>query len=708
MRRWMLAAIAVAIVGSLVGGSAAAQLEIPGYVVSDLQLISQESKEEWSEDWTGPIQGATILAWLAEHGYPALIRDFNGDGVIDELDTIELADLLGREYMDTTTPRGTTDVRLVLGLARYVAETYPNRFVLKIYDVGFAAEYAADEGMRFEPDAVDGIELVLKADPTIPTYELELTSGEGVIVGLEEEADRNTYLSGRSFLDDETAEGFTPIDLAWAEEDYWEPGLQGQVLETVAKMEDRLYAEFRGMWTPVEFMLALSPTEEHDVTSAPHECVDVAIGYDLTTTDLGDYGSVQVEECVTREGDVDTYTYTVTNVDFLFNGCGLCLFAVSKPIGLVTLAHSEPAPWLYSLYPTGWVWRLPTGSCGLLPGESAVFSVSVPGPTTDTWVIGLVSSCPTISVDGVYHPAELVPIKTTGPGMSHTEPGCPDLIVRYLDESCVCDPSAGMCQLTVWVNIHNIGSAPVTGSFDVVLMSPGHPGTDTKTYTPPPALTPGDFWTVKLDLSFPMEGDLCPAFYRVIVDPDPAPNGVIAECDEGNNALVREVDCFCDELEERGACCFPDGSCIEMLASDCSAAGGIEFHPGIPCGGIDCAPPVETCPDLVCEIGQMSCRNIGAVAPLWEVSVEVIVTNVGSATVDDPIYVGASLDCGSDSTVLFDTLDPGDVTTANFIFTCGPNQPGCHDVTAVVDDPDFIDECDEDNNESDSATVCCR
>ena len=77
--------------------AAVAQLEsFPGLILTDMQLISQESLPHWTPQWTGPIQAATIAAWFAEHGYPALMQDYNGDGVIDELDTIELADIFGR------------------------------------------------------------------------------------------------------------------------------------------------------------------------------------------------------------------------------------------------------------------------------------------------------------------------------------------------------------------------------------------------------------------------------------------------------------------------------------------------------------------------------------------------------------------------------------------------------------------------------------
>lgn len=621
MKRCHLIVLATVGIVLAFGWLALAPPEIPGYVVSDLQLISQESKPVWSEEWTGPIQAATILAWYAEHGYPSFMRDFNNDGVIDELDTIELADILGQVFMDTETVRGTTDVRLVLGLARYVAENYPGEFVLKIYDGGFSGEYSSEEGHSFDPSVIAGIELVLEDEPAIATYQLELESGEGVVVGLKQDDD-NTYLSGRSFLYEKTPAGYTPIDLAWAEEDHWLSGNQGKVLETLGKMDRGFYLDFQSGWTLVEFMLALSPVEDPDGTSDPGECPEDAVAYDVMIADLGRYGSVQVDECVTRSDDVDTYTYTVTNIDFVYNGCGLCFFAVPKPMGLATLAHSEAVPWLYSVYPTAWTWRLPVGSCGIQPGESAVFSVSVPGPTIDTLVTGGIGTCVTISASGIYIRSEFFDVRTTGPG----EP----------DESGACCFADGMCaELTVEECTSQGG----------VQFNPG--------------------------------------------------------------VSCFDVECPPEEEEEDGACCFADGTCAELAVEECTSQGGTEFHPGVSCAVVQCPPPVEeTCPDLIVEITSMICRNIGAAAPQYEVTIEALVTNIGSATVTDNIWVEVESDCGSDTDIIHTDLDPLESATAEFVLNCGM-QGGCFDVIATVDYTHFIDECDEQNNEYEDR-YCCR
>ena len=231
------------------------------FVVEDLQLISLASKPEWDNNWeySRAVEAATILAWLHDHGYALLLGDLNEDGVIDELDTIELADRLGKHPMGCEEPRHPTDAWLVFGLAEYVAEKYPDIFELKIYDHGFPSEFERKMGRPFAPDAIPGITLTLESEPTFAAYMKELVEEEGVILGLEEEPGRNLYFAGRSFLRDPIAPNIHGIDLVWAQEDWYEPGTQGKVLETRARQTDAFYVDYQGGWMKVESMLALSP-----------------------------------------------------------------------------------------------------------------------------------------------------------------------------------------------------------------------------------------------------------------------------------------------------------------------------------------------------------------------------------------------------------------------------------------------------------------
>jgi hypothetical protein len=510
---------------------------LPGLILTDLQLISQESLPHWTPGWTGPIQAATVAAWFSEHGYPALMRDFNRDGEIDELDTIELSDIFGRGLMRTESPRGTTDVRLVMGLGNYVAEHYPDQFVIKIYDPGFPREFTAQGYGTFEPDVIPGIVLELMPEPSIAAFIEELRSGEGVIIGMEEEQDRNRYLTGRSFLFERTREGYTPLDFAWAAEDRWTSGHQGQVLETVGKMDDRFYLEYLAEWVLVEFMLALSPSVDPDVGSEEHVCPENAIGYHVNTSSLGSDGRVEIVECVVRDGDVDIYIWTVTNIDFLQGGCGLCLFQIPNP-GLPTVGHEQAPPWTFTDAWGWWTWWLPHGHCGLMPGESAVFTVVVPGPTVDVWLSANIAAChlPVTAAAPMFYSA-----RTTGPGLpeddipENGDEGCLDLTVQIRDVDCELDRVKGVYVISIDAYVSNVGTEGYTGL--VWVEADSDRGTDTSTTHV--TLPPGGGFSVMLEIEFSLNLPGCPIPVTVSVDP----HNFIDECDETNNTDTGSACC---------------------------------------------------------------------------------------------------------------------------------------------------------------------
>jgi len=47
----------------------------------------------------------------------------------------------------------------------------------------------------------------------------------------------------------------------------------------------------------------------------------------------------------------------------------------------------------------------------------------------------------------------------------------------------------------------------------------------------------------------------------------------------------------CPDGEPRGACCFPDGSCVVLLAGDCEAQGGVYQGNDTTCDGVVCPTP---------------------------------------------------------------------------------------------------------------------
>ncbi len=542
MRRWWLIAALAILVGA--AATQAQDVQLLGYVRDDLELISQESLPTWSERWTGPVEAATILAWEAENGYARFVRDYNGDGVVDELDTIQLADELGRMLMATETTRGTTDVRLVLGLAQYVAGLYPDEFVLKIYDMGFPGELLASGLGAYSPTMVPGIILEVKpGDPNIAAYELEMDEAEGVIVGLHvREGENNQYLAGRSYLYALTSEGYTPVDFAWSQEDPWQSGAQGQVLQTVARMSDRMYVEYKGQWTEVEFMLALSPLREPPTPNETTLCPPNAIAYDVTESSTP-YGRVKIEECVTREmivgGPVlDTYTYTVTNINYLYGTCGICLFYIPNLAGFSTMNMTGPAFWMQHAGWGAWWWRAPVGSCGIQPGNSSVFSFTVIGPTADTWVTGGVAGCvPSVPTVAAVAPP-ISAVRTTGPGKpgepdDGDEPGeCPDLVIEIKSASCTYEGREFEVRVTATVT--NIGDAPSASTFARLASTSGY---DSDLIG---ALDPGETEDATFILNFTANQlPDCPLEITVEVDP----YHTVEECDETNNEDEDSVYC---------------------------------------------------------------------------------------------------------------------------------------------------------------------
>jgi hypothetical protein len=697
MKRFVLALLGITLATVLIGAAVAAQPEvIEGFVLDELQLISQESLPHWTPRWTGPIHAATILALLAEVGHPNLMKDFNGDGVIDELDTIELADNFGLGIMKTETNVGTNDARLVIGLARYVAEQYPGEFVLKIYDASFPQEYHAETGNEFDPGAIAGIYMELMGEPSLDAYKVELESLEGVIVGLEEDPDRNnTYLSGRSLLFEETPAGDTPVDFAWSAEDRWEPGTQGQVLETIGRMDDRFYVEFRGAWTPVEILLALSPWDRPGISDTPYPCPPDSIAYDVMTTTTPN-GAVEVEECVEREGDVDKYTWTVTNIDYLVDGCGICMFAVPNP-GLPILDHDEPSGVVFSPSPGALRWFAHLGSCGILPGDSGVFSVSFPAPTVDVPVPGAVGGCippgpcalSTIEVNG---------IRTTGPAVLED---CPDLVVTIDDVSCVYEPKAGAPMttyvLTVWTTVTNIGGLPVTVATAVELEGLG-PFAGIVDGQPAPPLDAGHSHPVTLQITVTSDDPPCPLDFVVTAD---ALDDVL-ECDENN--AVFDSTCCTGPSDEIGACCLPTGACIDVPESECFAVGGLFQGVGTDCATTDCSDPGE-CPDLIVEILNTDCDcGYGATQMAeYEYSLTARVTNIGGAP--SPATSAVMSPGGDSAAVPALASGASHIVHLSYTFESGRK---CEDVTGtvVVDVTIVPGECDGNNN-TDSEPVDC-
>ena len=499
-------------------GLAAQELPPMDYFeIDDLQLVSHQAVLEGSEAYAGPTCSAIVLAWLADHGFRALLPDLNEDGVIDEQDTIILAERLS-PAMRVQPERGALDPWLVDAVARYVAERYPDQFLIKIYDDTFREEYRAVMGRPFDPGLYPYIAFELRRNATHADYTDELLSAEGVILGLGQERERNRYFVGRSFRMSQQPEGW-PIDVVDTSDDPGLTGLQAQVYPTYMREGETHWLVAYGGWQPLEFMLALSPTEEPGLGEEEHACAEGAFGYDVVTVDT-EFGSFQVEECAVHDGDRDLYIYTVRNIDFLYNDCGICEFYLPNTGGFPTLDQWGPPGWLMNVWnPAGWSWTAPLGSCGIMPGESAVFGFAVPAPTVDVAYPAAVAAC-------VNPTTGLVPrIKfiTTGPGGA--EEGCPDLIILRLTGCWGFDSQKRpFARVDVWVK--NLGTE--TASNVQVCITAASQSTTVSAGTMPPGSTKHVTATVYLPVGTPA----FPISVHVVVDCQDK----IEECDETNNS----------------------------------------------------------------------------------------------------------------------------------------------------------------------------
>lgn len=446
--------------------------------------------------------------------------------MIDEQDTTILAERLS-SAMRVQPDRGALDPWLVDALARYVAERYPDQFVIKLYDDTFREEYRAVMGQPFDPGLYPRISFELKDNATRDDYTRELLSAEGVILGLGRERERNRFFVGRSFRVSEQPEGW-PIDVVDTSDDLGLAGLQAQVYPTYMRGGETHWLVAYGGWQPLEFMLAVSPIREPALGEQEYTCAEGAFGYDVVTVDTK-FGTFEVEECAVHDGDRDLYIYTVRNIDFHYNDCGICYFVVPNTNGMPTLDQWGPAGWLMNVWnPAGWSWTAPLGSCGIMPGQSAVFGFAVPAPTVDVVHPGGIAACP-FALDGTSALAVLgVKFTTTGPGLVEEE--CPDLVVIRLT-ACWGFDAQQRPFVQVEIRVKNQGTETahnvevcVTVAGQSVTLSAG-------------TIAPGFAKSVSTTVLLPPGGLTFPIPVHVVVD---CPNH-IDECDETNNTAATSV-----------------------------------------------------------------------------------------------------------------------------------------------------------------------
>lgn len=520
MKRCILAGLLFLAVVTAVGQ------EIPPrtkFEVADLQLVSHEALPDGTVAHSGPVCAAIVMAWFARHGYPALLPDLNEDGKVDEADTVVLAARFVKD-MVVAPDRPALDPRLMDVLARYVADRYPHEFVLKLWDDSFAEEYRVVFGKPFAPSDYPGINVEAHPNAAYADYTEELLAGEGVILGLGKERATNTFFVGRSFEFEEKADGW-PIDVVDTADDPTETGVQAQVFPTVMKKgpEGWWLVRYAG-WIPLEFMLSLSPIREPTALAVPGPCPTGAIGHDVVTV-TSEWGSFRVEECVTREGNRDVYTYTVTNINFVYNGCGICEFYLPNFHGFPTLDQWGPAGWLVN--PFGpWSWIAPLGDCGIAPGSAAVFGFAVPAPTSDTWQGAAAAGCAQPTGGAVLLPPQ-VKFRTTGPGPGETK--CADLDVIRLTACWRITPRQEI-EVLVTAIIRNVGVA-ASGGFWVCIQVGSNSTMDYFS-----GLAPGATFNLSTSLTLAP-----PVSFPILVTVVADCFSQVDECDETNNEATFNV-----------------------------------------------------------------------------------------------------------------------------------------------------------------------
>jgi len=216
MRRTILVAVCVLLCAPALTAFSNESIELEG-----LHLVAWEDVPGGTPTFTGPVSAAILMAWHAEHGYSRLLGDLNGNGCVDEPDTVALS----TQFADSMRARDGSvwDPHLVDAVARYVGERYPDAFELWIYDPSFPEEYGRHMGHAFEPGRYPGIAIQVRERPSRQAYVEHLEHDRPGIVGVGYELAANVFAVSRSAQLRETPDGW-PVDLASTHHDLFGPG----------------------------------------------------------------------------------------------------------------------------------------------------------------------------------------------------------------------------------------------------------------------------------------------------------------------------------------------------------------------------------------------------------------------------------------------------------------------------------------------------
>jgi len=657
MRKYSALFLACAVVISLAitaGGSEPVALE-------ELHLIHWEQIPDGRPSCTGPVSASILMAWYAEHGYPELLPDLNGDGRINEEDTLLLARDFADEMGGDMLFDRLADPFIVYPLARYVGERYPNEFRMLIYDESFPEEVEHDLGQPFVPTEVGGIVLEVHEDPFYELYVHYLEAGRPGIVGIGPDfPEWNHFTVSRSYVPQEEPEGF-PVDLVSTSYDLF---VDEPVWNTFLRFEFDRWSFLTPDMVPFEILIILLPAEEADgAPSYPGDDPGNGPGGDPG----GDPGDGPGGNPGDDPGGGDQPRYPGQpggepgddpggdpRFPPNFDGDSVCCLPDGSCDSTISSDYCERLGGTFTI----------GGTCATVecPPSSGDPCAAVDGEITDI--------CYTYE-NGVLSVYVSYAVHNHGPVMAND-------ITIY-----------GLVGLNDGVN--GLGGGPECQDWQYgVDIAAGSTYSFDRTYsTSAPNLdlnnltylygslwlqaeAPWDCWPI-INQQFVQTWDPAP-----LCNPGPPPGGD----------------------DEQAVCCLSDGSCMKLNATDCDAAGGAYISGETDCAGVDCGKIlVGECPKLSAYIID-ACRTVDESDGSVTVHLTARIENTGAGDAQKAeLYAAAGWGFTGPNQTLYSgstdtwttTLLAGQKATHSFALDIGtaPNTATFHpwvDVAAWIDD----------------------
>ena len=604
------------------------------FALEDLHLLSWENVPDAGPNHLAPLSAAILMAWTAEHGYPELLPDLNGDGLLDEADTALLARAFG-EPMRAHEPLGVADPWLVEVLAQYIAERYPDAFRMLIYDDSFPEEVLEHLGHLFDPNSIPGIELAVYDDPTHEVYTLHVEEGRPGVVGFGFEPERNRFSVSRSFGFEEAPEGW-PVDLVNTDLGAFGPE---PVWNTFLRWEPDRWGFLTPEWIPFEILIVLVPLHEQShIPGTPDQPGEPGDHPGDTPGDTpgtpgkpGDDPGDPFDPGATPggdPGDVPGGSSSGTPGDYPGGEPG-------DPF--------DPE--------TGWPCCLPDGSCRNLSVEECqrLDGISnLSGAPCERLECSRSSYDPTCgAIEGritdICYTYERGILKVTASyEITNTSPVAAEDVTVY-------------ALVGLGDGVQGLGGGPECQDWQYGVDIPGN---GTYTFTREfsksvPTLdldnlsylygslwlqmeAPWDCWPI-VEQAFVRTWDPAPLCQPLQGEDDGTPPGG-SDIGEPGDSTGRTPD-----LDGTGACCLPDGSCDQLDESECVRRDGLFYGPGVDCSEIRCFPASDDpCPIIYSEVTEMCQTYRGPNEPMI-VKATFVLRNPGS---EDAVSVKVRLMAG--------------------------------------------------------------